>query len=134
MIYRILADAVIVLHLLFVTFAVAGGFAFIFWRFSPLVHLPVVAWGMVIAFSELSCPLTPLENWLWSHAGANGYEGGFVAHYLGPVVHPVSANVGLGPAAGIFLVAINVVVYVLVIVWRRRSHHPAEPNLPGLAG
>ena len=45
------------------------------------------------------------------------YEGGFVAHYLGPVVHPVRADVGLGPAAGISLVAINVAVYFLVIVW-----------------
>ena len=121
MIYRILADAVIVLHLVFVMFAVAGGFAFVFWRFSPLVHLPVVVWGVAIAFSELKCPLTPLENWLWSHAGANGYEGGFVAHYLGPVVHPVHANVGLGPAAGIFLVGVNVVVYGWIILWHRRS-------------
>jgi hypothetical protein len=134
MIYRILADAVIVLHLLFVMFAVAGGFVVVFWRYSPVVHLPVVVWGMVIACTELSCPLTPLENWLWSHAGAHGYEGGFVAHYLGPIVHPVRADAGLGPAAGIFLVAINVVVYSLVIVRRRRSHGPAEPNVPGLAG
>jgi hypothetical protein len=134
MIYRVLADAVIVMHLLFVMFAVAGGFVFVFWRYSPLVHLPVVVWGVVIAFSDLSCPLTPLENWLWSHAGASGYEGGFAAHYLGPIVHPVRADVGLGPVAGIFLVAINVVVYSLAIVRRRRSHRPAEPNVPGLAG
>src|SRR6476620_10450411 len=121
MIYRMLADAVIVLHVVFVMFAVAGGFAFAFWKRAPLFHLPIVVWGLAIAFSGLTCPLTPWENWLWSQAGARGYEGGFVAHYLGPVVHPVRAGVGLGPAAGISLVAINVVVYCFVIAWQRRS-------------
>src|SRR6476620_6301131 len=121
MIYRMLADAVILLHVVFVMFAVAGGFALVFWKYSSFIHLPVVGWGLVIAFSDLTCPLTPLENWLWSRAGASGYEGGFVAHYLGPVVHPLRAGVGLGPAAGVSLVAINVVVYCFVIAWQRRS-------------
>jgi hypothetical protein len=120
MIYRVLADAVIVLHCVFVMFAVAGGFAYVLWRRAPQVHLPIVAWGMVVALTDVKCPLTSLENWFWLHASANGYEGGFVAHYLGPIVHPVRSDVGLGPAAGVVLIAINVAVYYSAIAWHSR--------------
>ena len=73
MIDRLLADAVVLLHLLFIAFALAGG-ALVLWR--PRIawlHLPAVAWAAYVEFSATICPLTPLENALRRRAGAAGY-------------------------------------------------------------
>ena len=57
------------------------------WPRLAWVHLPCVAWGMVIAFTDVICPLTPLEKRLRVWAGGEAYEGGFIRHYLvGPVL------------------------------------------------
>ena len=69
MLSRVLADAVLVLHLAFVAFAVAGGLLALRWRWLPLVHLPALAWAAVVAFSGTVCPLTPLENALRAAGG-----------------------------------------------------------------
>ncbi|OYY81068.1 MAG: hypothetical protein B7Y33_02475, partial [Hydrogenophilales bacterium 16-62-9] len=59
----ILADAVVVVHLLFVAFVVAGGFLLARWPRLAWLHLPAAAWGAFIEFSGGICPLTPLENY-----------------------------------------------------------------------
>ena len=62
MIYRMLADAVVLAHALFVGFVVLGGF--LVWRWGWLVwaHLPAAVWGAAIEYGGWICPLTPLEN------------------------------------------------------------------------
>ncbi len=74
MIYRALADLVLVLHLAFIVFAVAGGLLALRWRWAPLVHLPAALWGVLVQVSSHVCPLTPLENALRSAAGDAGYR------------------------------------------------------------
>ena len=64
MLYKLLADAVAVFHLLFVAFAVLGGLLALGWRWIPWLHLPALAWGATVEFAGWICPLTPLENWL----------------------------------------------------------------------
>ncbi len=88
MIYRALADLVLVLHLGFIVFVVAGGLLALRWGWAPLVHLPAALWGVFVEVSGRVCPLTPLENALRRAAGASGYSGGFMEHYLVPVVYP----------------------------------------------
>ena len=112
------ADLVVLLHLSFIVFVVLGGLLALRWRRAPWLHLPAALWGVFIEVSGGFCPLTPLENFLRESAGACGYGGGFVEHYLVPIVYPA----GLTPAvqwvlAGLLL-AINGCVYALV--WRRR--------------
>jgi hypothetical protein len=119
LIRQLFADLVLVAHLGFIVFAVFGGLLALRVRWMPLVHLPCAAWGAFVELTGRVCPLTPLENALRREAGAAGYSGGFVEHYLIPVIYPdaLSPRVQLFLAAG--LVLINVAVYALVL--RRRS-------------
>ena len=119
MLLRLLADAVVVVHLLFIVFAVAGGWLALRWRWLPLLHLPALAWGMTVEFTGWICPLTPLENRLRQAGGAAGYGGGFIDHYLLPVIYPESLTREAQLLIGLGLLAINVVAYLLV--WRRAA-------------
>src|SRR5688500_9243072 len=89
MAYRILADLVVGLHLLFVVFVVAGGLLALRWPWVAAAHLPAAVWGALIEFKGWICPLTPLEKSLRTSAGQAGYQGGFIEHYLVPVLYPV---------------------------------------------
>jgi hypothetical protein len=118
--YRILADAVVGLHLLFVLFVIAGGFLVLRWRRLMLLHLPAAAWGALIEFRGWICPLTPLENWLRRRSGQAGYGGGFVEHYLLPVLYPTGLTRGVQIVLGLLVLAINLAIYWTVLR-RRRS-------------
>ncbi|MDB5753418.1 MAG: hypothetical protein JWP65_3839 [Ramlibacter sp.] len=117
MAYRTLADAVVLFHLLFVVFAVAGGLLALRWRWLPLVHLPALGWAAWVEFSGRICPLTPLENALRTAGGAAGYEGGFVENYLLPVLYPAALTRELQWTLGIGLLAFNAAVYA-ALLWR----------------
>ena len=126
MIDRVLADLVLLAHLTFIVFVVAGGLLALRFRWGPWLHLPAAAWGVSIELSGRVCPLTPLENSLRHAAGEAGYEGGFVEHYLVPVIYPagLTSEVQLGLAA--LVVVANLLVYGLVcgLVCRRRRGAP----------
>ncbi len=120
MIYRALADLVLVLHLAFIVFAVAGGLLALRWPWAPLVHLPAALWGVLVQVSGRLCPLTPLENALRSAAGEAGYAGGFIEHYLVPTIYPVA----LSPRVGLLLASLVVLANALaysIVWWRYRS-------------
>lgn len=118
MTWRILADVVVVFHLLFVLFALFGGFLALRWRWMPLAHLPALAWGVWIEVSGGICPLTPLENRLRAAGGEAGYHGGFVEHYLLPVLYPAGLTRELQWTLAAILLLVNAIAYLLV--WRRR--------------
>lgn len=88
MIYRLLADGVLLLHLAFILFVVLGVFLVARWPRLIWLHLPAVAWGAFIEFTGGFCPLTPLENQLRRMGGEAGYSGSFIEHYLLPVIYP----------------------------------------------
>ena len=75
---RLAADAVLVVHLAFVAFVVAGGFAALRWPRIAWIHLPAACWGVLVEWLAWPCPLTPLEIALRRSAGEAGYGGGFV--------------------------------------------------------
>ncbi len=114
----ILADLVVVVHLGFVLFVVLGGLAVLRWRRLVWFHLPAALWGAAIEFTGWVCPLTPLENALRHRAGQAGYEGGFVEHYLLPVLYPADLTRGVQIALGIAVLAINGAVYGWLL-WSR---------------
>ena len=115
MIYRILADAVLVIHLAFIVFAVAGALAALRWRHLIWVHLPCALWAVAIELGGWLCPLTPLEIYLRHSAGQAGYTGGFIQHYLLPVIYPHSLTRDIQIGLGIGVLVVNLVVYTLVV-------------------
>lgn len=118
MVYRALADLVVVLHLGFVLFVVLGGLLALRWPRAAWFHLPAAIWGAGIEFVQGVCPLTPLENRLRRLGGEAGYAGGFVEHYLLPVLYPAGLSQNVQWGLGIFVVLLNVAIYT--VVWRRR--------------
>lgn len=124
MLFRALADAVLLLHLAFVLFVVAGGLLALRWRWMPWLHLPALAWAVWIEFSGRICPLTPLENWLRRAGGKGGYAGGFVEHYVLPVLYPDGLTRELQWTLGAGLVLLNLLVYGWLL-WRRRRRGAA---------
>ena len=121
---RLLADALVAAHLAFIVFVLAGGLLVLRHRGWAVLHLPAVAWG---AFAELTgtvCPLTPLENSLRRSAGEAGYAGGFIEHYVIPLLYPEALTPQLQIALGLAVIAINLAVYAFVWQRRRRGETP----------
>ena len=117
MVYRILADLVVVIHLMFILFVVLGGLLVIKWRWFACLHLPALMWGGLVEFTGWICPLTPLENCLRKLGGDAGYETGFIVHYLVPIIYPEGLTRMDQTILGFMLVLINICIYLRV--WRR---------------
>ncbi len=118
----ILADAVVIVHLLFVAFVVAGGFLLLRWPRLVWLHLPAAAWGAFIEFSGGVCPLTPLENHLRVVGGGSAYGGDFVERILLPILYPGQLTLPLQQVLGGVVVGVNLVAYALAFrVWRRQA-------------
>lgn len=120
MLYRWLADAVVVVHGAFILFVVVGGLLLLRWPRLAWLHLPAVVWGVWIEFSGWICPLTPLENRLRLDAGVAGYGGGFIAHYLLPLIYPPYLNPALQYLLGAIVLLINGTLYGW-LWWRRKQ-------------
>ena len=119
MIYRLLADLVFLAHFAFVLFIVLGGVA-VWWKPKlAWLHVPAFAWGALIEFAGWICPLTPWEQSLRRLAGEQGYSGGFVEHYLFPLLYPEGLTRDVQIVLGVLVLAINGVAYALIL--RRRS-------------
>jgi hypothetical protein len=114
----LLADLVLLLHAAFIVFVLLGGLLVLRWPRLVWLHLPCMAWGVLIELAGWICPLTPLENRLREAAGQGGYGDSFLGHYLIPLIYPP----GLTPAIQYLLAAILVMVNgaVYTLVWRHR--------------
>ena len=97
MIYRALADLVLVVHLGFVLFVVLGGLLVVRWPWLAWLHVPAAVWGVLIEFMGWICPLTPLENSFRVAGGGAGYSGGFIEHYIRPILYPAGLTRRTGP-------------------------------------
>ncbi len=115
------ADLVLLVHLAFVLFAVFGGLFVLFRPGAAWVHIPAVLWSSLINLAGWTCPLTPVENYFLARAGEAGYEGGFLAHYIEPLVYPAGMPREFELVAGISVLVWNGVVYAFAAYrWRRR--------------
>jgi hypothetical protein len=120
--YGILADIVVLIHLLFVIFAALGAGLILWRRWFVWLHLPAVLWAIWIELTGGICPLTPLENWLRHRAGSEGYRGDFVDHYLMPLLYPGGLTRNLQVLLGLVVLLINLALYgYLVFQIRRRK-------------
>ena len=118
MFYHILANLVVVIHLVFVIFAVLGAVLIIWRRWIVWLHIPAFLWSVWIEFTGGICPLTPLENWFRIKAGQGGYEGDFVATYLLPVLYPAGLTRNVQFILALMVIVINVALYGSIVYKR----------------
>ena len=114
-----LADLVVLAHLLFILFAILGGLLARWNPLAALLHLPALAWAAYVTFTGTICPLTPIEVALRREAGQAGYRGGFVEHYLIPLIYPPGLTRPLQMALGAAIVLANVAIYAWALRRRR---------------
>ena len=119
MLYRGLADFVLVVHLVFVLFVVLGGLLVLRWPRVAWAHVPVALYGATIEFLGFICPLTPLEVRLRRLGGGAGYEGGFIEHYVTAALYPTGLTREIQLALGVGVLVLNAVVYSVVLRRRR---------------
>jgi hypothetical protein len=88
----LLAWAVAVFHGAAVLFMLIGSLLALRWLRVLWAHLAVSLFILVTYVSGSDCPVTNLELWLRARAGAPGYTGGFIGHYItDPLGFPIHA-------------------------------------------
>jgi hypothetical protein len=117
MIFRLAADGLLLLHLVFIFFVMAGGLLAIWKPWIFWLHLPAAVWGMLIEFIGWTCPLTPLENRFRKLSGEGGYQGGFIDYYLLPLIYPESLTIKAQYVLGSLVLIVNTLIYFWL--WRR---------------
>jgi hypothetical protein len=115
LIYRGLADLVLVVHLAFVLFVVLGGMLVLRWPSIGWLHLPAAIWGVLIEYTGWICPLTPLENSFRMRGGEAGYSGGFIEHYIQPLLYPAALTRSTQIALGSIVLILNLAAYGVAI-------------------
>jgi hypothetical protein len=127
---RLLADAVLVLHVGVVLFVVGGLVLIVVgnWRRWPwvnawwfrLAHLAAIAIVVAQAWLGVDCPLTTLEMSLRAKAHAATYSEGFIAHWLQWLLYYQAP-------AWVFVLLYTVFALLVVGAWWRfppmRRHH-----------
>jgi len=109
--HRTVADILVLIHATYILFVVAGGWFVLRWTKLAWLHVPAVVWGALIEFTGWICPLTPLENSLRLAGGGSAYSGGFIAHYILPVIYPEGLTRGLQWILGCGVLVMNAIPY-----------------------
>ena len=117
MLYRLAADALVLLHGAWLAFTVLGALLVLRWPKVMWVHLPIVAWGALVEFTGWVCPLTPWENQLRRMGGEEGYAGGFIERYVTAVLYPEGLTREIQLGLGVGVLVLNAALYWWV--WRR---------------
>ncbi|MBU0965514.1 MAG: DUF2784 domain-containing protein [Proteobacteria bacterium] len=126
MFFRLTADLLVIVHLLFIIFVVTGGYLVLKWPRLMFLHIPAAAWGALIEFEGWICPLTPLEQHLRRAGGQSVYSGGFVQHYVEPIVYPAGLTREMQILFGIAVVAINLLAYGWRLIGLKRDERRKE--------
>jgi Protein of Unknown function (DUF2784) len=129
--YRILADAVLVLHFAVVLFVVGGLVLVLFgnlrqWRWVNklsfrVAHLVAISVVVVQAWLGKLCPLTILESWLRKQGGESAYTVSFIEHWVQRVLYYEASP-------WVFTLVYTVFGLLVIAAWlyfppRRRSSH-----------
>jgi len=125
MLYRFLADAVMMAHAILLIFFVIGGF--LVWRWPRLIwaHLFVGFWNLAIVILDFGCPITAMEKDLRRRAGEQPYDGGFIKHYIDGTVYP-QGYTWLAERIAFALVLIS---YLLLLWWHFSRRMPPADHL-----
>jgi hypothetical protein len=122
--YAVLADAVALVHFLFVLFVVAGSLLALRWPRAAWFHAPALIWALFVECAGTLCPLTPLENRLRVLGGESGYNDDFVSYWLLSLLYPASITRSLQMTLGGSLFLLNVCLYTWI--WTKRRPKPVS--------
>jgi hypothetical protein len=122
-VHVLLARLILIVHLGFILFVVAGGYLLKHWDYSFLLHIPCVIWAAGLSFFGWGCPLTDWEQWFLTQANYPAYSGSFIEHYLISLIYPRGLTRPLQIGLGLFVIIINVYWYVRLLPdsFRRNS-------------
>lgn len=88
MIYKVLADGMVLIHFLWIVFLFLGAIWGIKNKAIKIFHLSGLAFAFLIQISNWYCPLTYLEIWLRSkHNPTLSYTGSFIIYYVEKMVY-----------------------------------------------
>ena len=124
--YQLLADLTLTLHLLFIVFALFGGLLCLHRKAWACLHLPALAWGIWVEWAGDLCPLTPLENHFRQLANQSGYQGGFIEHYLLPLIYPPGLTREVQWVLGALLLGLNLCIYSYLIFKHKKRSTPVD--------
>ncbi len=125
------ADAVLLLHTLFVAFVIAGlilvliggalSWSWVRNRLFRVLHL--IAIGIVVAqaWAGVICPLTTLEMSLRNRAGDAVYQGAFISHWLESILYYQAP-------AWVFVVAYTLFGLAVILSWFLVRPNPSYKN------
>lgn len=119
--YSLAADAVMLVHFLFIAFALLGSLLLLKWPRLIWLHVPAFAWGAGVEITGRICPLTAIENDYRALAGESTYGEGFITHYLGPIIYPPNFTRGWAFFALGVLLTVNLIGYGLYFHKRHRT-------------
>lgn len=111
MIFSLAADAVLLIHFMFILFAAAGGLLALRRPWIAFLQIPAAAWGAFVELTGKVCPLTYLENYYLVKAGGEGYAESFVGHYLMPLVYPPGLTREIQYLLAAVVVLLNLAIY-----------------------
>ena len=111
MTWKLAADAVLLIHFLWILFILFGALIGRFVAWVKWLHLGALLFSLCLQLFGWVCPLTRLEVWFSrKHDPSLGYAGDFLAHYVEQLVY-----VRLPPAAilaaTVFVAALSIWAY-----------------------
>ena len=124
MLSKWLAELILISHFLFILFALFGGLLVIKYRKIIWIHIPLMFWASIVNLQPLLCPLTYLENYFLRLAGEQGYQQGFISHYLQSIIYPANLPHNLAIYLGFVVLIVNTVIYSLV--YQKNKKHPSK--------
>lgn|GEM_PF-333184 len=124
--YKLLANIVVIIHIAFVIWVILGGFVARRNKFSAVIQLSCLLYGISITLYGFQCPLTDIEKHFLSLAGENVYEGEFLPHYLWSQFK-IGQSSALAIAILVLLISVNIAAY-LPIIKNGMLRHQSDKN------
>jgi hypothetical protein len=119
MLYKIIADLIVLLHFLWIIFLIFGAFIGRKYRHIKVLHIAAMGFAVFIQVFGWYCPLTYLEVWLRNMQDpSKSYSGSFIINYVEKLVYiQLSGKIIL--TATIFIALMSAWIYL---------HKPKKQN------
>jgi len=122
MLYKFLADIVVLVHFVWILFLFLGAVWGVRNRIVKVFHLSGLFFAILLQVFGWYCPLTHVEFWLRSkHDPALTYAGSFIVHYVEKVVYFELSQ------STIFIFTVFLCVFnAWIYLWKRKWPHVVE--------